>query len=325
MAVSLDDLTALATFGRIVEQGSLTAAARALGISKSTASARLSSLEQRLHVQLLRRTTRHLSLTDEGRKLYEMCTTLLSTADDALSAMDSATTIPGGLLRVSVPTGFGVFQLAPALGDFSARHPEVTVELLLSDVPVDLVEQRIDIAIRIADRLADATLAVRRLGSERYALCASPAYLARRGTPLRPEDLAGHNCLRRRTTQSWDVALGSRRISVPVSGTLVADDIVLLREAVLEGVGIARLPLPLVASDIAAGRLATVLAEYSLGEASIFAVLVAHKNQPAKIRAFVDFVAEIVARYGATPVSPPRRERPAASDEAATHERRPNG
>ncbi len=300
MAVSADDLTALATFARIAEHRSVTAAARALGVSKSTASARLSSLEQRLHVRLLRRTTRCLSLTDEGERLYERCTHFLSAADGALSDMSSAATTAEGLLRVAAPVGLGMFHLAPALGEFTARYPSVTLELLLSDRVVNFVEERLDVAIRVARRLDDATLVARRIGTERFVVCASPPYFDRCGRPSIPDDLAGHNCLRRRAADTtWKFASGPRRVSVPVSGKLIADDVVLLRQALLDGFGIARMPHTLVARDIAAGRLATALDRYALEEASIFAVLAAHTNQPAKIRAFVEFVAGLLARTDA--------------------------
>ena len=311
MAVSVDDLMALATFARIAEHRSFTAAAKALGVSKSTASARLSSLEQRLQVRLLRRTTRCLSLTHEGERLYERCTQFLSAADGALSDMYSATTVAEGLLRVAAPVGFGIFQLTPVLGDFSARYPRITLELLLSDRVVHFVEERLDVAIRIARRLDDAMLVARKIGRERFVVCASPSYFDRYGRPSRPEDLARHNCLRRQATDvAWEFASGRRRVCVPISGRLIADDVVLLRQALLDGIGVARMPHTLVARDIAAGRLATALDHYAQDEASIFAVLSAHTNQPAKIRAFVEFVAKLLAQDGATaPVasSPPAR------------------
>ena len=296
MAVSSDDLVALTTFARIAERGSLTGAAKALGISKSTASARLSSLERRLKLRLLRRTTRRLSLTEEGEKLYQGCSRFLSAAEGALSHLASASAFPEGLLRVAAPVGFGTFQLGPALGAFSTRCPGVTLELLLSDRVVNFVEERVDVAIRIARRLDDATLVARRIGTERFVVCAAPSYLDRHGRPARIEDLAHHNCLRRRTAADpWPFVVGTRRACVPVSGNLVADDAVLLRQALLAGLGIGRMPRTLVDRDITEGRLATVLDGHALDEASVFAVQAAHAHQPAKIRAFVDFVAELLA------------------------------
>jgi len=296
MAVSDDDLMALATFARIVEHRSFTAASKALGVSKSTVSARLSSLERRLQVRLLSRTTRSLSLTDEGAKLYERCTHFLSAADGALSDMYAATSVPEGLLRVAAPTGFGVFQLTPVLGDFSASYPGVTLELLLSDRVVHFVDERLDVAIRIARRLNDAMLVARKVGTERFVVCASPSYFERCGRLSRPEDLARHNCLRRRATDAaWGFGSGKRRVCVPISGKLIADDVVLLRQALLDGIGVARMPHSIVAGDIAAGRLVTALDRYPQDDASIFAVLSARTNQPPKIHAFVAFVSKLLA------------------------------
>lgn len=191
-----------------------------------------------------------------------------------------------------------MFQVAPVLGDFLGRYPGVTLELLLSDRVVHFVEERLDVAIRVARRLdGDGMLVARRIGTERFVLCASPSYFERRGRPSTLEDLATHNCLRRRAAAPvWTFESGSQRVRVPVSGNLIADDVVLLRQAVLEGIGIARMPYTLVAPDIAAGRLATALDRYVQGEASIFAVLFGHTNQPAKVRAFVAFVTEHLRR-----------------------------
>ncbi|AKT39635.1 LysR family transcriptional regulator [Chondromyces crocatus] len=290
MIASLDELLAMATFARVVEHKSFTGAATTLGLSKSVVSARVSALEGRLGVRLIHRTTRRLTLTEEGARLYGRCVHFLAAADEAASALHGASQIPEGTLRVSVPVGFGMMQLAPLLGEFAARCPKVRLELSLSDRPVDMVADGFDVGVRFAQKLEEPSVA-RKIGVDRRVICGSRAYLERHGVPESPNDLPKHNCLRLALRRAeWTFEKGAESLPVPVTGNLVVDNIVVLRQAVLDGLGLAMMPCSVVGPDLAAGRLQAVLASYSLEELSIFVVYPYVGQQPAKVRAFVDWL-----------------------------------
>lgn len=292
MTTSLDDLLAMAVFARVVEHSSFTGAARVLGLSKSVVSARLAALEERLGVRLLHRTTRRLTLTDDGARLYERCERLLTAADEAASALHGASRVPEGLLRVSAPIAFGMQTIAPLLREFAERCPQVRLELSLSDNFVDVVGGGFDVAVRFARQL-DETCVARRIGVCRRMVYASPDYVARHGAPEVPHDVVQHNCLRFAAQPvEWTFKSGSETLVVPVKGNLVVDNIMVLRHALLDGLGLAMLPYFVVAPDLASGRLQTVLERYVGEEVSIFVVLPHHRHQPAKVRAFVELLVE---------------------------------
>src|ERR687891_1986705 len=213
-----DTLQEITVFSRIVGAGSLSAAARDLGMSPALVSRRLASLEGRLGVRLVNRTTRSLHLTDEGAAYYETCTRILAEIEEADAAASAGRAEPRGVLRVALPASFGNQHVAPLVPRFVERYPDVQIALSLSDRTVNVVEEGFDLAIRIAD-LADSSLAARKLAPNRRVVCASPAYLARHGTPRTPEDLAKHNCLTTTDfTMNWDYRdpegkLGSARVS----------------------------------------------------------------------------------------------------------------
>lgn len=298
MTTSLDDLLAMAIFARVVERKSFTGAASALGLSKSVVSARLAALEERLGVRLLHRTTRRLTLTEDGSRLYERCERLLTAADDAASALHGAGRVPEGLLRVSAPIAFGMQTIAPLLRDFAERCPRVRLDLSLSDGFVDVVAGGFDVAVRFARQL-DETCVARKIGGGRRMVYASPGYLARHGAPEVPHDVVHHNCLRFAAQPvEWSFKSGSETLIVPVQGNLVVDNAMVLRQALLDGLGLAMLPYFVVASDLASGRLQPVLERYVGEEVSIFIVLPHHRQQPAKVRAFIDLLVE---RFRAEP------------------------
>src|SRR5919109_4663415 len=189
-----DSLQEMTIFARVVGTGSLSAAARDLGMSPAVVSRRLASLEARLGVRLVNRTTRSLHLTDEGAAYYETCSRVLADIQEAEAVVSAGRAEPRGILRVALPASFGNQHVAPLVPRFAERYPEVQLALSLSDRSVNLVEEGFDLAIRIAD-LADSSLAARKLAPNRRVVCASPAYLARHGTPRSPEELAKHNCL----------------------------------------------------------------------------------------------------------------------------------
>ncbi len=191
MADALQEIT---VFSKIVGTGSLSAAARDLGISPARVSRRLASLEARLGVRLVNRTTRSLHLTDEGSAYYETCTRVLSEMEEADAAISAGRAEPRGILRVALPASFGNQHVAPLVPRFAQRYPDVQLALSLSDRAVNVVEEGFDLAVRIAE-LADSSLAARKLAPNRRVVCASPGYLRRHGTPRTPEELLQHNCL----------------------------------------------------------------------------------------------------------------------------------
>ncbi|MDI1446595.1 LysR family transcriptional regulator [Polyangium sp. 6x1] len=293
MTAALDDVVSMAVFARVVEARSFTGAAALLGLSKSVVSARISGLEERLGVRLLHRTTRRLSLTEEGARLYETCSRIVSAADEAQGVLESASAEPEGLVRVTVPVGVGILQFPTILRELHERYPRLVVELSLSEHRIDIVAEGFDVAIRVADNLEDSALVARRIGAVRMNLCASPDYLARRGTPASPQDLVHHNCLRLSPVRrEWSFRCGRRTHLVPVSGSLITDNIAVLRQATLDGIGVARLPRSFIATDIEAGRLRRVLPEHALGETNVFLVHPYRRHMPTKVRAFVDYVVQ---------------------------------
>ncbi|MDY7225369.1 LysR family transcriptional regulator [Hyalangium rubrum] len=291
MSASLDDLVAMTVFARVVESHSFSGAATRLGVSKSVVSTRVAALERRLGVRLIQRTTRRLSITAEGAQLYERCAHLLSLADEASDLLGDVSPLPEGTLRVAAPVGIALHPLAALLAEFAERYPRVQVELSVSDRQTDLLAEGFDVAIRIREHPQDRSFIVRRLGTERIVICGAPRYLARHAPLQEPHELLRHNCLRM-TGSEWVFRADEDSIVVPVSGTLSVDNISVLREATLEGVGLARLPRSLVHGDLKEGRLRTVLDAYSPGTLAISLVYLQRKHLPRKARVFIDFMTE---------------------------------
>lgn len=286
-AASPRDLTDMLIFARVVEAMSFTAAARRLELSKSVVSARISALEERLGVRLLHRTTRRLALTDDGVRFHDRCARLAAEADEAVAAAQGDAV--RGLLRLTAPEGFAQRHLVPPLAAFVERHPDIRLDLSITDRKVDLVGEGYDVAVRIAARLADSSLVARRLRSDRIVLCAAPAYLARRGTPRAPAELVQHTCLRysrQRPREEW----AFEGLAVTVDGPLAASSGTLLREAAIAGVGIAVLPESEIADELAAGRLVTLL-DGALRAADLGVFALHAPRPPARVRALVDHLA----------------------------------
>jgi DNA-binding transcriptional LysR family regulator len=293
---SSDALLAMLAFVRVVQAGSFTGAAAKLGVSKSVVSERVSALEEELDQKLLNRTTRKLSLTPDGTALYERCARVALAADEALSAAAGARGAPSGLLRVNAPIVFAEEYLIEPLGKFMEKYPGVRVELGLSDHPIDLVEEGVDVAVRITSRLAGSSLVARRIASDQPVLCASPAYLARHGKPESPEELLKHECLTYsllKVSQEWRFkSRGAEEpITLPIEPRFSAASGALLRRAAIGGLGVAVLPKFMVASDLAAGRLAIVLDSLYAPTLGIYAVYPESRRTPSKVRAFVDVLA----------------------------------
>ena len=284
------DLREVLVFTQVVRSGSFTAAARELGMQKSSVSRKVADLEAHLGVRLLQRTTRTLHLTDEGRVFFEHCMRAVSELEEAQRALGGMKSAPTGLLRVTAPLSFGF--LGPMLGPFLSDYPDVQLELICTDRVVDLVEEGFDVAIR-AGRLPDTSLIARRLGSLPRYLVASPAYLAEHPAPRRPDELTEHACLVFGAGPPvWKLVGRGAQVDVKVPARLVVNDFDLLRDATLAGVGIALLPEPVCIDAIRRRQLRRVLPEWSAAETPIHALYASTRHLSPKVKAFVDFLQE---------------------------------
>lgn len=288
------DLNSMVIFARVVEERGFSAAARRLAVSKSAVSKQIAQLEDRIGARLLHRTTRSLRLTDVGVAFYERCARILAEAEEAELAVSRMSSVPRGTLRVSAPVSFGSRFLAAPLAEFAVRCPEVRLEMVLSDRVVDLVDEGYDLAIRIG-RLADSSLIARRLCAMPLHIVAAPAYLAAHGAPLVPADLAKHNCLLYSLSTHGDVYFcrdGEREVAVKVEGSMRANNGDVLLAAVLRGVGLAVMPAFLSASELRAGTLEEILRPYRATAGAVSAVYPHNRHLSAKVRVFVDFLAD---------------------------------
>ncbi|WP_440221792.1 LysR family transcriptional regulator [Dokdonella sp. MW10] len=298
----MDRLADLSLFLRVLDLGSITAAAHSLDLSVAVASQRLKRLERELGVRLLHRTTRRLHATPEGARLAEQGRALVEDLEALGAGLREAATDVAGTLRVTMSASFGRQYVSPLLPAFLARHPKLRLGVHLSDQVVDLVSEGFDLAIRIGE-LEDSRLVARRIAPNRRVLCASPAYLARRGRPRAPADLATHDALllfgsagRQDVWRLGDGAGGE--VAVRVRGRFESNFGELLRDAALAGEGIAIHSVWHVAEDIRSGRLEVVLPDHPLATTAISAVMPQRRLVPPRVRAFVDHLA---AHFGESP------------------------
>ena len=286
----MDRLVAMRAFVTVVEEGGFTAAAAKLRTSKSAVSTLVRELETELGAALLNRTTRRMSLTEAGQRFKARAEQILADVEEAEREATALTHRPRGLLRVSTGVSFGTRHLGCAVAGFAKLYPEVTIDLNLTDRYVDLVDEGIDVAIRIG-RLADSTLIARRLSYSRRVVCAAPAYLEKYGQPERPEELRQHNCLSYSLLASgnnWRFIRDGAQIEVAVTGSLSSNNGDLLREAAVEGLGLYYAPTFIVHEDLRAGRLAPLLRAYALPPLDIHALFPESRFVSAKVRTFVD-------------------------------------
>lgn len=293
----------MAIFAWVVEAKSFSEAARRLGMSKSQVSKQVTSLERSLSARLLNRTTRKLSMTEIGAAYYEHCARIVEEAKEAELAVSRYGSEPRGIIRVNASVEFGTLQIAPALPAFMVRCPEVSVDMTLSDRPVDLAEEGCDLAIRVAWKDEPGlTVVARELAPSRRKVCATPDYFERHGMPRTPDDLIHYNCLTYAGGGSkgdrWGFAGPEGKISVPVSGNLRINDNEALWRAARGGSGIAFLPTYIVGQDLQEGFLQAVLTEYIPDERSIYAIYLSNRHLSPKVRAFIDF---FLALYGPSP------------------------
>lgn len=291
----MDRLTSMAVFVRAVEAGSFAAAASALGLSSPMVGKHVRFLEDRLGARLLTRTTRRQSLTEVGRAFYERCRIVLAEAEAAEALAADLRVAPRGLLRINAPMAFGAHDLMPMVADYLRRNPEVEIEVTLNDRIVDLVEEGYEAVIRIAP-LPDSSLVARRLRPYRLVACAAPPYLAERGAPARPSDLAHHECLGFAhwvPRDRWDFtdAEGTMH-AVEVRGRVSINSGQALRAAALEGLGIILQPEGLLRDDLAAGRLVRVLPGYDPPSRPMHILFAPDRRPTPKLRSFIDAVVE---------------------------------
>lgn len=297
----MDRLGTMEAFLRVAETKSFSEAARRLRTSKSLVSRQVAELEGNLGVRLFHRTTRSLTLTEEGRGYVEQVARILAEIEEANLSVSATRAAPRGRLRVSAPMSFGILHLAPAIPLFLARCPEVELDLNLNDRYVDLIDEGLDLSIRVG-RLAESSLVARKLADNRMVLCASPDYLARHGTPQSPADLAQHRCLcysSNATQPEWRLQHRDGTLwSVPIKAHLHVNNGDVLRSAALAHTGIAFLPNFIVGRDLQVSGLVSLLEPYIPADAGIYAVYPHSRHLSPKVRTFIDF---LVAHFGPRP------------------------
>ncbi len=285
-------------FARVVELGSFSTAARQLQLTPSAVSKLVTRIEQRLGVQLLQRTTRQLHVTTEGKVFYDDCVRILNDITEAEQALLQGNSAPFGLLRVNVSLPFGTHQILPLLPEFTERYPQITLDLSLTDSRVDMQRDNVDVAVRMGP-LPDATFRARTLGHSRYAVVASPQYLARHGRPQKPADLLDHRCLNfnfKRAWDEWPFRVDGQLTYLPVGGGMLTNNGETMRQLVLAGMGISRLGFFHVAEDIRAGKLVELLDEFNAGDLEdIHAIFINQRYMPQRLRVFIDFLLERVS------------------------------
>jgi len=294
------DLNLMIIFAHVVNEQSFSGAARKLNVSRSSVSKSVAKLEQALGASLLNRNTRHLSLTEVGAAFFDYCTRIGYEADEAHKMIDNLNTQPRGVLKIVASVAFGTLHIAPAVGDFLRRYPELDIDMTITDRVVDLAEEGYDVAISVTSDLPQALVA-RKLAPIRRRLCATPGYFEEFGIPQSPDELVKHNCLdyiHSGDRGLWRFTGPDGEVSVSVSGKLRINDDEALSQVVLSGFGIALLPTFIIGKDLQAKRLKSVLSEYIPTKQQVYALYMPKRNLPIKIRAFVDFLVE---RFGAEP------------------------
>ena len=294
----LTPITDLEIFARVAAAGNMSAAGRDMGLSPAVVSKRISHMEERLGARLFQRTTRQLKLTETGRGFYERIVGILNDIEEAEAFVSQLNAKASGTLRVTAPTGFCRRHMAPYLANFLQQHPELNLELHLTDSIIDIVGEGIDLAIRVAE-LDDSSLVARRLAPCHRVICATPEYLERNGTPLTLNDLAHHNCLTVGFQSIWRLEGPEGQVGLKVSGNLRSNSSDIVHEALLGSLGIGLRSTWDVADDLKAGRLRIILPDYHEGSRlGIYAVYPCRQFVPAKLRVFVDFLAQL---YGPEP------------------------
>jgi DNA-binding transcriptional LysR family regulator len=288
----MDRLENMAVFVRVVERGSFAAAAEEFRISAAMAGVHVRTLEERLGARLINRTTRRHSLTEIGRLYYDRCKRILADIVDAEASAAQLNARPQGRLKVATPVSFGVHGIAPSCQDYMAENPGVSIDLVVSDRPVDMLDEGVDVAIRIG-ALEDSSMIARPLMPYHSLICAAPNYLRTHGTPLQPSDLAAHRCLgfaHPVASKEWTLHGPHGAIRVPVSLALSVNNGEALRMAALSGLGIVMQPEILLREDIRAGRLVAILQDFQPRPMPMHVLTFPDRTPTPKVRSFVDFL-----------------------------------
>lgn len=289
------DLVNIRTFCRTVEEGNLTAAAKALHITKSVASRRIQSLEDNLEVRLLTRTTRGVSPTDAGALFYERGIKILSDVDDARQSVKVAGDKLVGQMRITAPRSFSDLDFQEPLMAFAASHPDLNFDLHLTDQRVDVIGGGYDLALRIAHELTDTSLIAKKLAAVRAMVVASPEYLQTHGTPQSPEDLKEHNCVfyaNVTASEQWRFAGPNGLQAIRVKGSITTNSGVMQLAAAKSGIAIATLPLFFLRSALANGDVVPILENWQRPDSYLYALYPERRLLPVKVRALLDFLAE---------------------------------
>ena len=303
LGLIMDLFQAMTVYVRVVESGSMTAAALQCAMSTTMVGNHLRALEQRLGVRLLHRTTRRQRLTEFGSAYYQRCLEVLGLVADSERLAEQSQDTPSGTLRITAPLTFGTEKLAPALSEFALRYPQVKLDVMLSNGRPDLLENGLDVAFRLG-AIEPSNVIARPLTDYTLTMCASPAYLARRGNPLTPQDLQQHDCLSfaypagddwQSVAKHWRLSGPEGEVMVAVSGTLLINSSAGLHQAARTGMGIVMLPDALVEQDLASGALVALMPDYQLPSRPMSLIYAQDRYRLPKLRHFVDFA---IQRWG---------------------------
>ncbi|HEX5211515.1 MAG TPA: LysR family transcriptional regulator [Pseudolabrys sp.] len=304
------EFTKMSAFAAVAEQRSFAKAAKQLGLARSTLSQNLRSLEERLGVRLLNRTTRSVSLTEAGERLLARVRPALDELTAATVDLNTFRKGPSGLLRVVVQPPVATLLMGPLVGRFLDQYPEVTLEVSVARMPADIVKTGFDAGIRFGEQVDRDMIAMRVMNEAHFVVVGSPKYFARHRKPRAPKDLQDHNCIRSMlpngTVFGWEFQKKTRRIHAKVDGKLIIDDIDLSIQAVLGGAGLAYLLYDYIASDIARGRLVTVLEDWTPHLSGFFLYYSSRKQMTPALRALIEFLRTETKKRGISPGSPPR-------------------
>lgn len=296
----MDKFLEMQTFASVVDAGSFVRAAESLDISKAAVSRYVADLEGRLGVRLLHRTTRKLSLTEEGRAFHARCKSLLGELEEAEAEITASAMRASGLVKINVPVTFGILHLAPLWSDFMAANPRVTLDVTLSDRVVDLVDEGYDLAVRIGS-LPNSSLVSRKLASTRVVLCASPVYLKKHGRPKHPADLVAHTVLAYSLLamgDHWEFEGPQGKVNVLVHPVMRTNSGDTCRAAALKHQGIIFQPSFLVEDDLRSGALMELMPQYRSAEFGIYAVYPSRQFVSAKVRLLIEFLAKALGKAG---------------------------
>ncbi|MBI5786621.1 MAG: LysR family transcriptional regulator [Rhodocyclales bacterium] len=293
----MDQIEGMRLFVRVAELGSFAGVAQQMGVARSVVTRKVAALEAHLGVKLIARSTRRLSLTSAGAGYLEKCREILQLLEAAETEIAEDRQVPRGSIRVGLPLIFGVRYLAPLLLEFCDRHPGVELDMDFSDRRINLIEEGVDLSIRITDQLGPREVA-RRLSSSRMVVVAAPDYLARHGEPKHPADLAAHECLSYTFSDNaaWQFMADGQLRGFPVHGRLQANNGEVLLGAAVRGLGIVREPIFIAGPALAAGTVREILVDYPVPELGVYAVFPGNRHLPHRVRALADFLAERLGR-----------------------------